>query len=404
MRILLINKFHYKKGGAERAYFDTARILAENGHEVAFFSMEHPDNEETSCAPFFVSNVDYLNERQSFLAKAKAGLRIVWNFEASRKLEQLIKEFRPDVAHLHNTYHQLSPSILWMLRRHGVPIVMTLHDYKAVSPNYNLFVRGKIWFSASPWRAVVDRVVKDSLVKSVICAVETWLHRLIRSYAQVNQFIAPSRFLIEAYQKLGFPYPIAHVPQPLDPFPEVPKQFSEGEYFLFVGRLSQEKGVMTLLEAFENLPTEKLVIVGTGPEEATLRAWQGAKQLSNIFFLGFQTGEDLKECFRGAKALILPSIWYENMPYVMLEAFSFGKPVIGANIGGIPERIVEGENGFLFEAGNAVDLAQTIERFGHEDPVLLGEKAWASIQDLMREQYLMQLESIYERVSSTRQN
>ncbi len=395
MRVLIINKFHYKKGGAERAYFDTARILAENGNEVAFFSMEHPNNEGSTCESFFASPVDYLDDQQSFFSKAKAGLRIIWNFEASQKLEALIQEFKPDVAHLHNTYHQLSPSILWTLKKHRVPIVMTLHDYKAVSPNYSLFAQGKIWFSTSGWRCLVDRVVKDSLVKSAVCAVETWLHRLIRSYAKVDRFIAPSRFLIKTYKELGFPYLIQHVPQPLDPFPLPPTEFGTGEYFLFVGRLSPEKGVETLLQAFAQLPNEKLVIVGTGPEEVALKEYQETQGLSNVVFLGFQTGETLDDIFRGAKAFILPSVWYENMPYVMLEAFSFGKPVIGSNLGGIPERVQDGSNGFLFETGNAESLRSAIKRFNQFDQAGLGQNAWKSIQDLTRDKYLAALETIY---------
>lgn len=396
MRVLLINKFHYTRDGATRAYFDTARILAENGHEVAFFSMEHPQNEPTPCAPFFVSKVDYLDAKQSFFSKARIGLRLIWNFEASRQLEWLIEEFQPEVAHLHVTYHQLSPSILWTLKKHGVAVVMTLHDYKAVSPNYNLFHHGKIWFSASAWRAVWDRVVKDSLIKSLLCAVETWLHRLIRSYRKVDRFIAPSRFLIETYKQLGFPYPIEQVTQPLDPFPVAPAQFGTGDYFLFVGRLSQEKGVHTLLDAFTDLKEEKLVIVGTGPEEARLKALQEAKGLRNVVFEGFQKGEALANLFRGAKALILPSVWYENMPYVMLEALGFGKPVIGSNLGGIPERIQDESNGLLFEAGNAESLRSALERFNQFDQVGMGKNAWTSIQDLTRDLYLAQLEAVYQ--------
>jgi hypothetical protein len=140
MRVLLINKFHYLKGGAERAYFDTAHILAENGHSVAFFAMEHPDNFETPWSRFFVSGVDYHDAAAGLWSKLRAALRILWNSEAATKLDALIGEFKPEVAHLHNTYHQLSPSILWTLRKHGVRIVMTLHDYKLISPNYSLLV------------------------------------------------------------------------------------------------------------------------------------------------------------------------------------------------------------------------------------------------------------------------
>lgn len=397
MRILLINKFHYKKGGAERAYFDTARILAENGHEIAFFSMEHPSNESTPWSKFFVSQVEYLNEKQSFFSKAKIGLRIIWNFEASQKLDALIKEFQPDVAHLHNTYHQLSPSILWTLKKHGIPIVMTLHDYKAVSPNYNLFVRGKIWAHTSGWLAVIDRVIKDSFIRSLNCAVEIWLHRFIRSYQLVNRFIAPSHFLIEMYRKLGFPHEIAYVPQPLSPFPSKPNEFGVGNYFLFVGRLSGEKGVQLLLEAFHQLPEEKLVIVGTGPDEEKLRQYQRDHHIVNITFEGYRTGAALDDIFRGAKALLLPSVWYENMPYVMLEAFSFGKPVLGSNLGGIPERIEPGNNGFLFEAGKVPGIIQAIQSFNASNRVELSQNAWESIGSLHEETYYQELQKVYQK-------
>lgn len=398
MRILLINKFHYRKGGAERAYFDTARILAENGHEVAFFAMEHPDNEPTPCAPYFVSQVDYLDGEQSLLSKLKVASRIVWNFEASRKLKALIGDFQPDIAHLHNTYHQLSPSILWTLKRARVPIVMTLHDYKSVSPNYSLFVRGKIWEHTSGWRTLIDRAVKNSYLKSLVCALEQWLHTALKSYSLVGQFIAPSRFLIDEYRKLGFPYPIEHVPQPLAPFPLPPTTFGQGEYFLFAGRLSQEKGVATLLRAFALLPHERLVIAGTGPDEVVLKQFQDEAGLTNVVFVGHQTGETLEATFRGAKAFIIPSEWYENMPYVVLEALSYGLPVIGSNLGGIPERIQDSANGFLFEAGNPESLAQAIQRFSAFDLAALGRNAWESIQDLHEESYLVVLETVYNQL------
>lgn len=396
MRILLINKFHSKRDGGTRAYFDTAHILAEKGHEIAFFAMEHPDNESTPWSRFFVRQVDYLDEKQSFFSKVRIGLRILWNFEANRKLKALIEEFQPDIAHLHVTYHQLSPSILWTLKRYHIPIVMTLHDYKVLSPSYSLFVRGKVWSSASGWQAIIDRAIKDSLVRSVLCAVEKWLHGLIGSYRKVDLFIAPSQFLIQKFRELGSLLTIQHVPQPLFPFPNQPAVFGEGDYFLYMGRLSAEKGVQFLLETFEKLPQEKLVIVGTGPEEMALKALQTKKNLTNITFAGRQTGEAWRNAFLHSKALILPSLWYENMPYVMLEAFGFGKPVIGSNLGGIPERIQEGKNGFLFEAGNTNDLARAIQMLSTSKLSQLGRNAWDSIQDLQPQVYGRMLEDLYQ--------
>lgn len=399
MRVLLVNKYHYRKGGAERAYFDTARILAENGHSIAFFSMRHPENLETPWSRYFVSHVDYLAGNQPLWAKLRAAGRILWNAEAARRLEQLIVDFNPQVAHLHNTYHQLSPSILWTLKKHRIPIVMTLHDYKAVSPNYSLFVRGSIWEHTSGWRAIVDRAVKNSLLKSMVCAAELWLHRCIGSYSLVSQFIAPSRFLIEKYRELGFPHPIRYVPQPLAPFPKAPSAYGGGAYFLFAGRLSPEKGAETLLRAFATLPEARLVIAGTGPSEVTLRERYGT--LPNVRFLGHLTGETLERVFREAKAFIVPSEWYENMPYSLLEALGYGLPVIGSNLGGITERISDGKNGFLFQAGDVKSLAAAIQRFEKTDAEKLGRAAWESVQDLHEGAYYQDLKSIYQRLTES---
>jgi glycosyltransferase involved in cell wall biosynthesis len=404
MRVLLINKFHYPKGGAERAYFDTARILAEKGESVAFFSMAHPENLDTEWARYFVSNVDYLDEHQGLGSKIQAAARILWNFEAARNLDRLIDEFRPDVAHLHNTYHQLSPSLLWTLRRRGVPIVMTLHDYKLVSPNYSLSVRGRIWEHASGWRCIIDRCVKDSYAKSAVCAVEQWFHRALGSFRNVAAFIAPSRFLIDKMHALGFPYPIEHVPQPLLPFPPEPQVYGGGEYLLFLGRLSTEKGVELLLDAMAQCPNEHLVIAGTGPAEAMLREKQQTLNLSNVSFLGHQTGAAWEEAIARAQAIIIPSIWYENMPYVMLEALSRGKPVIASRLGGMPERVFDGRNGFLFDPAVPGDLVRVLAEFRRSDRGALGRNARESVDDLVPEKYYQHLLAVYNRARASQKD
>ncbi|MFZ1655048.1 MAG: glycosyltransferase [Candidatus Moraniibacteriota bacterium] len=394
MRVLLINKFHYLKGGAERAYFDTAHILAENGHSVAFFAMEHPDNFETPWSRFFVSNVDYHDAAAGLWSKLRAALRILWNHEAATKLDALIEEFKPEVAHLHNTYHQLSPSILWTLRKHGVRIVMTLHDYKLISPNYSLLVRGRIWDHTSGLRAIIDRAVQDSYLKSAVCAVEKWLHAAIGSFHLVDVYIAPSRFLIEKFHAAGFAYPITHVVQPIQPFPTAPVP-TVRKHLLFIGRLSKEKGVATLIDACGLMAgAVPLKIIGTGPDETMLR--ERARSISGVEFLGYQTGEAWEQSIQGARALVVPSIWYENMPYVVLEALSRGIPVIASNLGGVPERIQEGENGFLFEPGNTEDLVRAIRKLiEYSDPVTLSQRAYESVADARPEAYYQAIKRLY---------
>ena len=395
MKVLLINKYHYLKGGAERAYFDTAHILAENGHEVSFFSMQHPDNRETPWSRYFVSNVDYLTEPVSFLAKIRLAWRIIWNSEAAENLEQLLLEAKPDIAHLHNIYHQLSPSILWTLHKHHVPIVMTLHDYKLASPNYSLYVRGAIWNTGSSFRCIADRCVKNSFAKSFVCAVEKWVHESIGSYRKVSVFLSPSQFLIEKFRELGSPFHIERVPQPLLPFPEQPSSKTTNDYLLFFGRLSVEKGVSVLLEAMQELPEKKLCIVGVGPEEEALKNFVKTKNLTNISFLGPKYGDELQSLIRDAEAIVMPSVWYENMPYTILEALAIGKVVIASRIGGIPERIQDGINGFLFETGNTKTLAHILRTLTQQDLAKIERAAFESVSDLRPEVYAKTLEKIY---------
>ncbi len=394
MRVLLINKFHYQKGGAERAYFDTAAILAEKGHEVAFFAMEHPQNLDTPWKRFFVSHVDYHDETAGWWSKLRAAAHIIWNREAARKLEALLLEFRPDVAHLHNIYHQLSPSILWVLKKHKVRTVMTLHDYKLISPNYSLLVRGRVWDSTSGIWAIFDQAVQNSTLKSAICAFEQWFHGFIRSYRKVDMYLAPSRFLIERFRRARFHHPIKHIVQPIRPFPPKPA-YHEGGYFLYLGRLAEEKGVATLIEAAWELQNEvKIRIVGAGPDEERLRAQ--AKGLGNIEFFGYKTGEEWEDMLQGARALVLPSIWYENMPYVILEALSRGKPVIASNMGGVPERVIEEVSGWKFEAGNPTDLVRAIRKLMmYPDPEKLAETCYRNVSDAHPENYYEELMKVY---------
>lgn len=396
MKILLINKYHFLKGGAERAYFDTARILSERGHTVIFFSMQHPDNEPTKWSRFFVPQVEYLDETLPILSKIRLAFKIIWNREAQLHLEQLLREECPDIAHIHNIYHQLSPSIFWTLKKHGIPMVMTLHDYKMVSPNYSLFVRGKIWEHTSGIRCIIDRCVKDSRIRSAVCAVEQWLHQWLGSYHSIQHFLAPSHFLIEKVQSLGFTSSIEYLPQPLLPFPPPPHIEKSASPYLYVGRLSAEKGLRIILEAFRELPQERLDIVGDGPERYQLEAFVKNNKLQNISFHGTVYGTELDALRRHAKAILIPSEWYENMPYTLLEALGAGKTVIAARIGGIAERITHGKNGFLFAPGNTHELIAILRNLSSASARDIEEAAYTSIQDLQPAIYAERLESIYQ--------
>ncbi len=398
MKILLVNKYHFLKGGAERAYLDMARILEQHGHSVAFFSMKHPNNLPTLWEKYFIENIDYQDGRLSFGQKLSLAVKILFNFNAQKKLEKLIEDFQPDVAHLHNVYHQLSPSVIWTLKKHRVPIVMTLHDYKPVSPNYNLFAWGKIWEHTSGFRCCLDRCVKNSFSKSLVCALEKWLHTFLGSYEKVDVFIAPSRFLIQKYQTLGFRREIVFLPNPLGPFEENDKKIKREENtFLFFGRLSPEKGVDTAIEALALLPQDhKLWIVGNGPEKKRLETLTQEKGVaSRVTFLGTLYGENLENLKQRAQAVILPSRWYENFPYALSESLQSGCVVVTANIGGIAERIAHQKNGVLFEAGNAKALAEALLSLKSLPLDAIRGRAQESVADLNEEKFAQALLRIY---------
>lgn len=404
MKILLINKYHRQYAGPERMYFDTAKMLTDAGHEVAFFAMQHPKNVATQWSKYFVPEVDYLEgEKVSLWQKIKIAQNIIFNFQAKKQLEQLIDEFQPDVAHMWNIYHQLSPSIIWALKKKKVPMVLTLCDYKLASPNYSLFVRGQIWHHSSGWRCIADRCVKDSYAKSFVCAVEQWVHRALGTFGQINVYLGLSQFLINTFKDLGFPYPIQLLEQPLIPLPDVSQPLSPvpRNHFLYFGRLSHEKGIATLIRAFSLLKgDEQLSIVGFGPEE------EGLKELvrelgvaGKVSFLGPVYGDDLKQILARTTAVVVPSEWYENTPYSLLESLAAGTVVIAARVGSLPEKVRDGENGLLFEPGNAEDLAQTIEKLQTLDLERLRDNARHSVLSMDQETYFRSLMEIYTTLS-----
>lgn len=411
MRILLINKYHRVHAGAERLYLDTAKMLEEAGHEVAYFAMHHPANLETPWQKYFADQAEYLEESVPLGKKLRMAADIIYNRTAKRRLEGLIREFRPDVAHLFNVYHQLSPSVIWALKKHRVPIVMTLCDYKLVSPNYNLFVRGKIWHHASGFRCIADACVKDSYAKSLVCAIEQWLHRAIGTYGKVDAYLGLSRFLIDTFRDFGFPYPIQLLPQPLYPFPslDAPLAPIAGKTLLYFGRLSPEKGVATAIRAFAKIddPEARFTIVGLGPDEARLKGLVSELGLEGrVSFPGPVYGEAMQSLIRSARAVLMPSEWYENTPYALLEAQAAGAVVIAARSGSLPDRIEDSVSGFLYEPGDADGCAEkmrmALSGLDTAAYVKMREAARQSIVPLRPEAYVSELQSLYSRLVSAK--
>lgn len=362
MRVLAANKFYYVKGGAERYFFELKRILEQHGVDVVPFSMLADRNEPSEYSDFFVSHEEF-DGLGGPARKLRAAARVVYSVEARRKVESLVDLVRPDIAHLHNIAHQLSPSVIRGLRSKGVPVVQTLHDYKLVCPSYQMMVDGENCercAGARYYNAVIKRCMKGSVTRSLTVCAEAYVHQLLRTYRNgVRLFIAPSRSLrermiahgVDAERIVHLPYAIA-----LDSY-EPRYGYETERYAVYVGRLSTGKGLHTLLGAAALSRDVRLRIVGAGPLEAELRDIAARDRLDNVEFMGYRTGEELRELFSGALFVVVPSECYENSPLTVYEALALGKAVLGSTMGGIPELVDAGETGLLFEAGDQEALA-----------------------------------------------
>ena len=361
MKILMVNKFYYIKGGSETYYFELKRLLESKGHTVIDFSMQDEKNFVSPYSNYFVENVDY-NNKEGIFSRIKAAADIIYSFESKRKFERLVNEVKPDCIHLHIFQHQISPSILDVIKKYHIPTIYTAHDLKMLCLNYKMMHHGKLCEQCRGGKyfyCVLNKCVKDSYLKSCVNVVEGYMHRWRHSYDAINVIITPSLFYKKIFEKFGINCNrVIHIPNFID-FNKHEIEFSEDRenYYLYYGRLSKEKGIMTLIKAVENLNVQ-LKIAGTGPLEEDVRQYVADKKISNIMFLGFKTGKDLSNIVGNAKAIILPSEWYENGPYSAIEALQLGRPIIGADIGGIPELI--DNNGYLFKSRNIDSLKDAI--------------------------------------------
>jgi len=359
-RLLSINNYYYRRGGSETVFFEHNRLLENAGWSVVPFSASRAQNQPTEWSSYFVDGLD--RPTRSPVSKFYRAVRAIYSVEAARRVRRLIAASRPDVAHAHNIYHHLSPSILVELRRQRIPTVLTLHDLKLACPAYKMYSQGAVCESCrgGALRNVVKkRCIKNSVGMSALVWVESTVHKALRLYeSTVSQFVVPSRFLLTKFADWGLDTSrFAYVPNSVDVDAMVP-QGQPGNAFVYLGRLVPEKGVATLIRAAARARTP-LRIVGTGSEEISLR--QLAAQLGgDVEFTGHLSGAALRAAISSARAVVIPSEWFENAPISVMEASALARPVIGADIGGIPELIRPEETGFIFSSGNVDALADIL--------------------------------------------
>jgi len=356
--LLSVNNYYYLRGGAETIFLSHNELIGGAGWDVIPFAMKHPDNRPTVWSEYFVDELEY-GEKYSPLEKIKLAAKSLYSLESRRNIHKLIKAVRPDICHAHNIYHHISPSILGLLRDNNIPVVMTLHDLKLACPAYRMLVNGEICErckNGKLYNVVLNKCMKGSRALSTLVMTEAVLHKMLGSYTDcVSRFIVPSRFYLNKFVEWGWnPDKFVYIPNFINIHDYVPN-YASGDYFLYLGRLSFEKGAATLIKAAADAGVP-LKIAGTGPEEMNLKKL-AAENGGRVDFLGYLSGERLRDVLRSSRAVVLPSEWYENAPLSLLEAYALGKPVIGAKIGGIPELISEGETGFTFIPGSVDDLS-----------------------------------------------
>jgi len=399
-RILNVNSYHYHRGGADNVYFQHAALMEGLGWQNAFFAMHHPMNVATDWSRFFVDEIQF-GQSYSLGQKVVKATKVIWSFEAQRQLRRLLADFQPDVAHLHNIYHHLSPSILPVLRKAGVPTVLTAHDMKIACPSNKMYNALGVCERCKGGRlhnVVRYRCVQGSTAASAIVAAEGVVTRLLGSYRDdVDRIVVPSRFFLDKFVEWGWPRDrFTYVPNWLD-VGHIQCDPTPGDYFMYLGRLSPEKGVPTVVRAARQAGV-RLAVVGDGPMMDTLKAMLGDDP-GGVELLGYRRGEELARLLRGARAVVAPSECYENAPLSVLESLAAGKPLIGSRLGGIPELVDEGRTGWLFPAGDVDALAALLRQVSETPDATLaamGREGRARVErDFDRQGYIDAMLGLY---------
>lgn len=388
MRVLHVNKFLYRRGGAEGYLLDVAELQRAAGHEVEVWGMNHPENTpDLPLAHTFAPHVE-LEPAPGGLAGVAASMRMVWSPASGRGLARALDEFKPEIVHFHNIYHQLSPSILRPVKSRGIPSVMTLHDYKLACPNYQLLSHGRVCercVQGSTFNAIRERCKSGSLAASSVLAIESGIHRRMDAYSPVDRFISPSHFLRDLMVRAGIPSDrittLANVvSQPASSTRGLPRLIGVpgSARFVFAGRLSTEKGVDTLIRAMSAVHDGiTLDIAGDGPERSSLERLAAEVAPSRVTFHGRLAKPEVEVLVRNARAMVVPSRWHENQPMTILESFAASIPAVVTALGGMPELVHDGVEGRVVQPNDPAALARVLTELADapEDARRMGERA-----------------------------
>ncbi|MBN1254713.1 MAG: glycosyltransferase family 4 protein [Deltaproteobacteria bacterium] len=372
MKILLVNHRYFVSGGPERYMFSLIELMHSKGHQIIPFSINYSNNRQTEYSQYFISppiseeHVYFSDLRLNLYEKLILFGKTIYNFEAKKKIKEVIRKEGIDIVYTLQTVNFLYPSIIDGCKEMGIPVVARLSDFQLVCPTYTFFRDGEICERCKNgyYWAVKNKCAKNSYVVSFARVFAMYVHKILRIQEKIDGFIAPSEFLRDKMIECGMDRSkIVWIPTYIDLNDYMPT-YSFDDHILYVGNILQYKGLEYLIKAFETIKNDvRLKNVGSSSdgEDERLKNYIRVKGIKNIDFLGFKHKEELKEIYQKAMFIVMPSIWYENMPRVILESMAYGKPIIASNIGSIPELIDHGKNGFLFEPKNIDDLKEKIQ-------------------------------------------
>lgn len=364
MRVLLVNKFHYLRGGSEKYYFELGELLKKHGHEIAFFSMTNEKNISTGNKEYFVDEID-MNTGSKLQA-----LNVIYSKKNKALMKKALDEFKPDIVHINNFQRQLSASILDAIKENNIPVVMTAHDFNPVCPASIMLYDGKICedcIKKGCSQCFKKKCIKDSTLKSLLGTLEKKYYDMRKMFKKVDCIVSPSEFvkdkLIEGKLECNEIKVIHNFVN------ESKREESKpGNYAFYFGRLSKEKGIMHLVKAIREIENARLIIAGEGDERERIEEYIKNNNLQErITLIGYQNQDNIRKYITNARFIVVPSIWYENCPYSILETMEIGKPVIASDIGGIPELVSDGINGYLYKPNDIHSLKEKLELLFESD-------------------------------------
>lgn len=412
MRILLVNYRYFISGGPEKYMFNIKKMLEDHGHEVIPFSIHSNKNVETEYSKYFVEPIG--SRDATYFEECKKTPRVIWqmisrsvySLEVKKAIQKEIDEIKPDLVYIIHFVNKLSPSVITGAKEKGVPVVLRLSDYFLLCPRFDFM------YDKQPCEACLTngygtcmkrKCVKGSLFASAIRVFSMKMHNLMKVYDGVDAFITPSEFLKDKLVTNGFYADKIHcIPTFTTSKTEIGEPVT-GQYGLYFGRVTEEKGVETVVRAYEQMPDHHVKIMGddTTEEAVRLKRYVKEKNLNNIEFLGFKSGAELENIIKGARFTLIPSIWYDNLPNTALESFQYSKPVIASNIGSLPELVLDGFNGYLFEPGQADKMMEKIKLLDNDAAVAeMGKNSRSRLNDRFSpDTHFSELMSVFESVA-----